>query len=109
LLEAHGWRHVPSEDDDGGTGYERGDVRLELTYLVRDGDGSIVTPLRHGRVEWPEHALAEDVRELLGVRSRVMGLSSLKGWKSSPRSDPEDAAKDRADYGVLCRLTAERD
>ena len=39
-LEAEGWRHAPS-DDDGGTGYERGSVRLELTYLVRDDDGSI--------------------------------------------------------------------
>src|SRR5207244_9893525 len=40
LLEADGWRHAPSEDEDGGTGYERGAVRLELTFLVRNSEGS---------------------------------------------------------------------
>jgi Aminoglycoside-2''-adenylyltransferase len=52
LLEADDWRHAPSPDEDGGTGYEQGAIRLELTYLVRDGDGSIFTPLRHRRALW---------------------------------------------------------
>jgi hypothetical protein len=103
LLERDGWRHAPA-DDDGGTGYERDAVRLELTFLVRDGDGRIFTPLRQGRASWSEEALGDDVRELLGVRARVVGLSSLRGGKSSPRAEPEEAANDRADFVVLSRL-----
>jgi Aminoglycoside-2''-adenylyltransferase len=104
LLEADGWRHAPSTDDDGGTGYEQEAVRLELTYLVRDGDGSIFTPLRNGRAPWSEEALGDDARELLGVRSRVVGLAALTRGKANARDDPEEAAKDRADFGVLSRL-----
>ena len=106
LLQEDGWRHAPSEDDDGGTGYLREDVRLELTYLVRDDDGSIVTPLRRGRAVWSEEGFGNDVRELLGVRARVIGLAPLTRGKAAPRQDPEDAAKDRADFAVLSRLTS---
>jgi ribosomal protein S18 acetylase RimI-like enzyme len=108
ILEADGWRHVPSEDDDGGTGFEDGNVRLELTYLVRDGDGHIFTPFRHGRAPWSEEAFADDVRELLGVRSRVIGLATLTAGKSAAREDPEEAAKDRADFNVLYRMAIYR-
>ncbi|MDQ3893524.1 MAG: hypothetical protein M3292_02490 [Actinomycetota bacterium] len=104
LLEADAWRHAPSHDDDGGTGYERDGVRLELTYLVRDADGRIFTPLRHGRASWSDDALAGDVRTLLGVRSRVVGLAPLMSTKSSPRDDLEEAAKDRADFRALSQL-----
>jgi hypothetical protein len=106
LLQNDGWRHAPLHDEDGGTGYERGAVRLELTYLVRDGDGRIFTPLRDGRAPWSEEALANDVRELRGVRSRLVALAALMRGKSSPRDDPEEAAKDRADFRQLSRLGA---
>jgi hypothetical protein len=108
LLMADGWRHAPSSDDDGGTGYERGGVRLELTYLVRSDDGRVVTPLRNGNVSWPKDALADDVRELEGVRARVMGLAALRAWKSAARDDPDDAVKDRADFEVLSPLGSEQ-
>jgi hypothetical protein len=104
LLSEEGWRHAPAADEDGGTGFEHGVVRLELTYLVREGDGRIVTPLRHGQAEWPERALADDVRELRGVRARLVGLAALTDGKSSPREDPGDAAKDRADFEQLSAL-----
>ena len=103
LLEADGWRHAPSADDDGGTGYEQGAVRLELTYLVRDNDGTVFTPLQNGRAPWSEDALADDVRELDGIRSRVVALAALRRGKATARDDPEEAAKDRADFGVLSR------
>jgi Aminoglycoside-2''-adenylyltransferase len=106
LLEDDGWRHAPLDDEDGGTGYERGAVRLELTYLVRDGDGIVFTPLRHGRAQWSEDALANDVGELRGVRARLVGLVPLRHGKSTPRDDPEEAAKDRADFRQLSRLGA---
>jgi Aminoglycoside-2''-adenylyltransferase len=101
LLQNDGWRHAPLDDEDGGTGYERGAVRLELTYLVRDDDGCIFTPLRNGRARWSREALASDVGELGGVRTRLIGLAALIRGKSSPRDDPEEAAKDRADFRRL--------
>jgi hypothetical protein len=104
LLQDEGWRHAPSEDDDGGTGYERGAVRLELTYLVRGSDGSIFTPLHNGQAAWSDEALANDVGELDGVRSRLVGLAPLTRGKSSPREDPDEAAKDRADFRRLSEL-----
>jgi hypothetical protein len=104
LLRDGGWRHAPNDDEDGGTGYERGAVRLELTYLVRDADGCIFMPLRDRRVRWPQDALVDDVGELRGVRSRLVGLAFLTSGKSQPRDDPEDAAKDRADFKQLSRL-----
>lgn len=102
LLAGDGWAHTPEAEEDGGTGYERAGVRLELTYLERDGDG-VYTPLRHGRGRWGEDALEEDVRELLGTRARVVSRASLVRTKSSVREDPGDAAKDRADADVLTR------
>jgi hypothetical protein len=104
VLEGEGWRHAPLDDEDGGTGYERGTVRLELTFLVRDGDGRIFTPLRNGRAAWAEEALANDMRELRGARSRLVALAPLMRGKSTPRDDPEEAAKDRADFEELTRL-----
>lgn len=101
LLEADGWRHAPAGDEDGGTGYERGDVRLELTYLTRDAAGEVFIPLRNGPVPWARESFADDVRELSGVRARVITLASLRSMKSWPRDDPEDAAKDRADLAAL--------
>ena len=103
LLEHDGWRHAPRENEDGGTGYERDAVRLELTFLVRDGR-SVFIPLRSGRGVWPDGAFGDDRRELQGVGARLIALDALARGKSSPRDDPEDAAKDHADYGVLSGL-----
>ncbi len=103
LLE-DGWRHAPAEDEDGGTGYECGAVRLEITYLVREG-GRVVTPLREGRAVWPDGAFGEDIRELRGVRSRLVALTPLEQMKSAARDDAAEAAKDRADLEALARLS----
>ncbi|MDQ3006514.1 MAG: nucleotidyltransferase family protein [Chloroflexota bacterium] len=107
MLQSHGWRHTPLEGEDGGTGYERGGVRLELTYLVRGSDGLASIPLQSGPVVWPgEEGLADDVGELRGVRSRLIGFAALIGGKSAARDDPEDAAKDRADFTRLSQIRA---
>lgn len=103
LLAGEGWRHAPLPDEDGGTGYEREAVRLELTFLARDGD-RVVIPLRRGPVAWADGAFESDVGELGGVRSRLIGLGALRDGKSSPRGDPEDAAKDHADFERLAHL-----
>jgi hypothetical protein len=106
LLLETGWRHAPLAGEDGGTGFERAGVRLELTYLVLD-DGRTCIPLQSGAVEWPgADGLADDVGELRGVRSRLIGLAALLQGKSAPRDDPEDAVKDRADFRHLSRLRA---
>ena len=101
LLEADGWHHAPEADEDGGTGYEQGAVRLELTYLVRGDDGRTYTPTSRGHAAWSEEALGEDVRELNGVSARLIALAPLMRGKSSARDDPDEAAKDRADFNVL--------
>jgi len=106
LLEADGWRHAAEADEDGGTGYERDSVRLELTYLARDDDG-VYTPLRSAKPYWSEDALADDTAELEGVRSRAVSLAALARTKSRARSDAADAAdaaKDGADSEVLGRI-----
>jgi len=101
LLEADGWRHAPADDEDGGTGYERDGVRLELTYLVRDDDGDVFIPLQVGPAPWDKGSFGDDERTLSGVRSRVITLPSLRNMKSWLRDDPDDAAKDRADLKAL--------
>jgi dihydrofolate reductase len=104
LLMAAGWEHAPEPDEDGGTGYERDRVRLELTYLRRREDGRVVTPFRGGEGLWPDNTFGEDERTLGGVRARVIGRAALQEGKSSARDAPDDAAKDGADYEVLSTL-----
>jgi hypothetical protein len=78
LLEKDGWRHAPEPDEDGGTGYERDGVRLELTYLVPDEGGRVCIPLQRGLMPWPEGAFGDDVGELDGVRAQLIGRHALK-------------------------------
>jgi Aminoglycoside-2''-adenylyltransferase len=78
LLEEHGWRHAPEPDEDGGTGFERGGVRLELTYLKGDERGRVFIPLHAGDVLWSEAPLGSEVRELLGVRARIVPKALLR-------------------------------
>ena len=105
LVLSTGWEHVPNPDEDGGTGYERGRVRLELTYLRRRDDGTVVVPLCTGDVAWRADAFDDDVRELGGVSASVIALPALReGKASSPREEQPDAAKDSADAAVLSRL-----
>ncbi len=104
LLTDHGWRHAPYPDEDGGTGYERDDIRLELTYLMRRDDGHVVIPLREREATWPKGAFGSDCRELEGVRARLVSLDALASGKSAPRDDQDDALKDRADFELLSRL-----
>jgi Aminoglycoside-2''-adenylyltransferase len=106
-LTRDGWRRAPIDDEQAGAAYERETVRLELTFLVRDDEGRVYIPLSHGRAYWSEEGFGDDVRELLGVRARLISLEQLAGGKSSPREDPEDADKDRADFAVLGRLANE--
>jgi dihydrofolate reductase len=104
LLLGTGWEHAPDPDEDGGTGYERDRVRLELTYLRRREDGDVVIPLRSREVPWRADAFGDDVRALGEVSAPVMALPALRESKSSPREEQPDAAKDEADAAVLSRL-----
>jgi lincosamide nucleotidyltransferase A/C/D/E len=105
LLGADGWVHSPQPGEDGYTGYERDGVRLELAFLARNDDGHVYTPLRSGRAAWPDGAFADDVRELHGVRARVIALAALAADKSEAHDDPVVAAKDRADLATLSRVS----
>ncbi len=104
LLASGGWKHAPHPEEDGGTGYERGAVRLELTFLLRGDDGAVLIPLRAGRVPFSKEPFGDDVAELGGVRARVIPLDVLRSGKSHPRDDASDAAKDRADSETLSRV-----
>jgi hypothetical protein len=106
LLEAHGWIHAPEPGEDGYTGYERGDIRVELALLARDGAGTVYTPLTDGRGEWPSGSFGDALAQVNGVRARVVGLASLIEDKSGLRHDPAAAAKDSADVALLTRLPA---
>ena len=104
LLGGDDWRHAPDEDEDGGTGFECGGVRLELTFLVRAANGGVFTPLRSGPAFWAADALGNDVAELRGVRAPVIPFATLKGMKAFARPEAADAAKDRIDLERLARL-----
>lgn len=104
LLEQVGWSHAPDPEEDGGTGYERGGVRLELTFLVGKDDGTVVVPLREHEAPWPVDAFPGDDRTLLGVEARLVGLGALRTQKSGARDDAADAEKDAADLRVLSSL-----
>jgi Aminoglycoside-2''-adenylyltransferase len=101
LLAADGWSNAPEEGEDGYTGYDRGDVRLELAFLARDTNEDIYTPLKEGRGTWPPGSFGDDVAELRGVRARVISLRALEADKSAAHDDTRVAAKDRADLATL--------
>jgi hypothetical protein len=101
LLSQAGWHHTPQVGEDGYTQYVHEAARLDLAFLVRDDDGIVYTPIESGRGAWPFGAFGDDVADLLGVRARVVGLSSLLSDKSEVRSDPSTRAKDQADVAVL--------
>ena len=103
-LGANGWEHRPAAEDDGGTGYARDGVRVELTYLVRSESGEVLIVLRDRNVPWTEYPPGDVVLELHGARIRVIPLEQLKDGKSRPRHDPDEAAVDRADFDALSRL-----
>jgi hypothetical protein len=75
-----------------------------LAFLACAEDGRVYTPLLEGRAGWPDQAFEDDVAELLGVRSRVIGLQALIADKAEVRGDSTVAAKDRADSTTLSRL-----
>jgi hypothetical protein len=104
LLEDEGWSHVPEPEEDGYTGYERDDVRLELAFLERDDGGVVYTPLLEGRGDWPAGSFGDDEAEVGGAVARVVGLTALLEDKSGPRLDQVTADKDRADVAVLTSL-----
>jgi streptomycin 3"-adenylyltransferase len=101
LLTSDGWRHAPQEGEDGGTGYERDGVRLELTFLVRDENGDVFIPFHNGRAAWAREAFGEAAGELDGVRAHLIDRNVLLRGKSTARADPDDAAKDDADARML--------
>jgi hypothetical protein len=101
LLRAEGWAHAPEADEDGGTGYERDGVRLELTFLVRDADGRPCIRLSAGDFPFAGGAFAADVLELEGCRCRVIDRRALVRMKSAGRGDPDDDSKDAGDLATL--------
>ncbi len=96
--------HAAEPDEDGYTGYERRDIRLELAFLARDEAGTVYTPLVEGRGDWPAGSFGDAQAEVDGVQARVVGLASLIKDKAGPRHEPAVVAKDRADVALLTSL-----
>jgi hypothetical protein len=101
LLGETGWSHAPEPDEDGGTGYERDGVRVELTFHVRDAEGRTCIRLRAGTFPVADGAFETDVLELAGFRCRVVERQALVRMKSGRRGDPGDQAKDAIDLAAL--------
>jgi hypothetical protein len=108
-LIGSGWADLQDPDVDGGKAFGRDGVRLELTYLYRDVDGEIYTPLLDGtRGRWSPETLGDDVVVLSGVRARVAARAGLMRMKARDRG-AEYQAKDAADYELLRALPPRRD
>ena len=103
-LDAKRWEHRPAAEEDGGIGYERDGVRVELTYMAKSASGEVFIALRDRNVLWTERLLGDRVLGLDGAHIRVIPLELLKDGKSRPRDDPDEAAADRADFDALLRL-----
>ena len=101
LLRKAGWRHAPEPDEDGGTGYERDGVRVELTFLVRDADDRICIRLGAGAFPFAGGAFETELLELAGRPCSVLGRAAVVAMKSGARGDPDDQAKDASDLATL--------
>lgn len=108
LLADHGWEHAPAVDEDGGTGYQRDGIRVELTFIVAGNEGEVLIALSDGTATWSQRRFGAEVRTLGGVTARVIPLDVLRDGKSRPRADPGQAERDRADYDALLSLPPDR-
>jgi Aminoglycoside-2''-adenylyltransferase len=104
LLVGQGWEHAPDADEDGGTGYQRDGIRVELTFIVAGDDGEVLIAFSRGTATWSHRRFGAEVRTLGGVTARVIPLDVLREGKSRPRADPGQAERDRADYDALLSL-----
>ena len=103
-LVSGGWQHRPAAEENGGTGYERHGVRVELTYVAKGEAGEVYIALREENVVWSEAPLGDEVLELKGARTRVIPLELLRRGKATPRDDADEAVIDRTDFDTLTRL-----
>ena len=104
VLTDGGWEHTAVENDVIGAGYTANGVLLELTLVVSDESGAVVLPLPDGPFVWATQPFAGERRALAGVASTTLPLSLLAAGKSTPRDDPADAARDRADFQALSQV-----
>jgi hypothetical protein len=104
-LTAAGWRHTPAADEAVGTRYRWGAALVEFTFVAVDEAGRIVIPFADAPVVWSHDPFGERRRKLDGVTARTIPLGLLTAGKATPRDDVEEAAKDRADFDALSRVT----
>ena len=99
LLVADGWAHTPAPEQDGYTTYTRDRIYVDLAFVATDEQWT--ADMSSGRGDWPPDSFGSDIRELEGVRARVVGVSSLVADKSQPRDDVVTRTKDAADVEAL--------
>jgi len=76
-------------------------VRLEVTLLARDSDGTVYTPAEPERGVWPKGSFGDDRSQIGDTRASVVGIDSLLIDKSQPHGDAISDEKDRADVVAL--------
>src|SRR4051812_17097275 len=99
LLEAQGWARAPDPGEQGYTGYEREEVRVELAFLARDEAGTVYTPLPDGRGDWPAGSFGDAMAEMNVVhapcrRPRVADRGQVRRT-SRPRRERERPGRRR--------------
>ena len=89
-LIAAGW--TVETEVDGYATFERDGARIDLAPVAATNDPG-----------WPANAFGDDIRELDGVRVRVVTRSALVADKSERHEDATTRAKDEADLRRLER------
>jgi hypothetical protein len=91
-LVAEGWTRDTNQHEGYAT-FARAGERVDLAPFARDDPS------------WPAGAFGDDVRELNGVRARVVTRLALIADKSEARDNEATRAKDAADLPKLTQLT----
>jgi len=74
---------VTRTDEAGGIEwFERDDERIEITYIMKSNDGSLVTP-GYESWPWPEDSFPEEKVALGGITVRAVSVAGLLDMKSN--------------------------
>ena len=104
-LEAAGWRRTYEVDETLAASYRWGSTLVEFTFVLEDDRGRILLPMPDGPLVWSTEPFGDETRTLFDVSCRTIPLPLLGTGKSVPREPADEAAKDRADYAALSRVS----
>ena len=97
LLEAEGAAHTGSDETGGVESFDLDDLRIEITYVLEDEKGRLVTP-GYESWPWPQTSLADEHVTLEGIVTRAVSVTGLlemkEGWEENlgEKPRPHDVA-----------------